>query len=210
MSRFRILDVETIAHPDAHLWVDPVRPDSRLKDPAKIAESIKEKTAERDERLALDIDCNRIVCLGYKDTDGDDPIVDICQDELAEALALTRFWNSYREKDTKLVTFYGLGFDLPVIMRRSLYLGVKYPTLNIDRFRTTHIDICQKLSFNGVMKTHSLKFYCRRFGIETNDPFDGAQVAELVKAGLWDDVAYHCTADIGATHQLALKLGLLS
>lgn len=209
MTRFRIIDVETIGHPDAGQWLDPVKPDARCKKPEAIAASIEEKTAERNERLGLDPDCNRIVCLGYKDTDSGDPIVQVCKDEDMEAAALMDFWASYRGADTKLVTFYGLGFDLPVLMRRSLYLGVKYPPLNVDRYRTPHIDICQKLSFNGVMKTHSLKFYCRRFGIQTNDPFDGAQVAQLVADGRWDDVRDHCIADVGATHQLAIRLGLL-
>ena len=31
-----ILDLETIPHPEAHQWADPVKPDSRLKDPVKI------------------------------------------------------------------------------------------------------------------------------------------------------------------------------
>lgn len=209
MTRFRICDVETIAHPDAKLWLDAAKPDARCKKPEAIAASIAEKTAERDERLALDIDCNRIVCIGYKDTDGGDPIVEICKDEAVEKTALLQFWDSYRAAETKLVTFFGLGFDLPVLMRRSLYLGVKFPPLSIDKYRTQHIDICAKLSFNGVVKPHGLKFYCRRFGIQTNDPFDGSQVAELVAAGRWDDVRDHCTADVGATHQLAIKLGLL-
>jgi len=237
MTRFRICDVETLAHERASEWLEPmgpdpkllepIEPDSRLKDPVKveanladverrrlarvgeIEASILERAAERDERLALDVDCNRIVCLGYKDLDGGDPTVDICKDEDAEAAALDKFWFSHSQYYTRLVTFYGLSFDLPVLMRRSLYLGVKYPTLNIDRYRTNHIDICQKLSFNGALKPRSLKFYCKRFGIQTGDPFDGADVAQMVKEGRWDDIAAHCIADIGATHAIAERLGLL-
>ena len=47
MTKWRILDLETAAHPDAHQWVDPVmadaklfepiEPNSRLVDPVKVA-----------------------------------------------------------------------------------------------------------------------------------------------------------------------------
>lgn len=254
LIRFRVTDIETVGHERASEWLDPVGcdpallepilPDSRLKDPVKVAANLEEvarriaarpaeieasilaRTAERDERLALDLDCNRIVCLGWVDVGAGDPVVELCHDEAEEKEALRRFWQSWSEMqqrlareqgnmhphdryEASLVTFFGLNFDMPCLMRRSLYLGVKYPTLNVDRYRTNHIDIFQKLSFNGAVKPRSLKFYCKRFGIQTGDPFDGGDVAQMVKEGHWEDIASHCIADIGATHALAERLGLL-
>ena len=65
--RHLILDIETIAHPDAGPWVEPVVAAANLKDPVKIAASIAERTAERDDKLGLDPDCCRIVALGFVD-----------------------------------------------------------------------------------------------------------------------------------------------
>jgi uncharacterized protein YprB with RNaseH-like and TPR domain len=208
--RYRVLDIETIAHPDAGQWLEPVEPDARLKDPVKREESIREKTAARDEKLALDPDCCRIVALGYVDVGSNDPTVYVMKDEAEERAQLTAFWASYRQHETKLVTFYGHSFDVPVMMRRSLYLGVKYPPINLDRFRTPHLDVHHILTERGALKSaHSLKFYQKRLGLPTLDKVDGADIAKLVAAGDWQAVHDHCLSDVGLTHALANKLGLI-
>lgn len=211
--KFIICDVETIAHEDAASWQEPIKPAANLKDPAKVAASIAERTAERDEKLGLDPDCNRIVALGYVVVGSNDPVCLICRDEAAEAAALTQFWAEYAapvgQQETRLVTYFGHGFDAPVLMRRSLLLSVKYPALNIDRYRSPHLDLCHILSFNGALKPKSLKFYAKRFGLTTLDKVDGADVAKLAAAGDWDAIRDHCLSDIGLTHALANRLGLL-
>jgi len=209
MATYCILDVETCPHPDAHQWVEPVAPDSRLRDPEKIAASIAEKTAERDQRLGLDPDCNRIVALGYHYVGGPDPVCDLARDEDEERQALIRFWQSGRASQLRYVTFNGLKFDLPVLMRRSMYLDVPAPTLYLDRYRTEHLDLWQKLSFNGTIPAHSLAFYAKRLGFTTLDKVDGSQIAQLVAEGRWDEIRDHCLSDIGLTHALANRLGLL-
>ena len=209
MNQYLICDVETVPHPDAHQWVDPVAPDSRLKDPEKIAASIKEKTAERDERLGLDIDCNRIVALGFHLVGHADPECYLMRDEFEERHHLILFWNLYHQHYTKLVTFNGFKFDLPVLMRRSMYLDVPHPELNLDRYRSPHIDLWQRLSYNGAISAHSLKFYAKRMGFTTLDKVDGSQIAQLVKEERWPEIEAHCLSDIGLTHALANRLGLL-
>jgi predicted PolB exonuclease-like 3'-5' exonuclease len=207
--KYRIVDLETIAHPDAGNWLEPVEPDARLVDPVKIKASIESKTADRNEKLGLDPDCCRMVALGYVDVGTGDPVVDLCHDEDQETDVLRRFWASYRQHETTLVTFYGFLFDLPVLMRRSLYLGVPYPPLSIDKYRSKHIDVWQKLSWNGAIKAHGLAFYAKRFGIGTLDKVDGADVARLWAAGQYEVVRDHCLSDVGLTHALANKLKLL-
>lgn len=211
MPRFIVIDLETAAHPDAANWLEPVQPDSRLKDPAKKAASIAEKTAERDEKLGLDPDLCRIVALGYHVVGGADPVIDLCRDEAEEKIALGRFWQVYRAYgNTKLVTFYGRQFDLPVLMRRSFYLGVDYSPLNLDRYRSTHVDIWDALTFNGALRTaRGLQFYAKRLGLPMLDKVDGADVAGLVAAGEWEAVSAHCLSDIGYTHAIAERMGLL-
>jgi len=210
--RYLILDLESLPHPDAHQWLAPVLPAANLKDPAKIAASIEERTAERDDKLGLDPDCCVIAALGYHVVGNAEPFCDVTMGlEKNEGDALEHLARELRkDASTKIVTFYGRQFDLPVLMRRAMYLGVPFPKLNIDRWKSPHIDVWDELTFNGALRTaHSLKFYCRRLGIDTKDPVDGAQVSELARAGRWDEIRDHCIADIGATHALANRLGLL-
>jgi len=205
-----ILDIETVPHPDAHKWAEPVKPDSRLKDPEKIAESIKEKTAERNERFGLDPDCNRIVALGFHFVGHAEPEVFLMRDEFEERHHLIEFWKRFTAKHgCRIVSFNGVKFDLPVLMRRSMYLDVDYPELNLDRYRTPHIDLWQRLSHNGVIHAHGLKFYAKRMGFTTLDKVDGDQIAQLAKEEKWADIEAHCLSDVGLTHALANRLGLL-
>lgn len=209
--RYRILDLETVGLPEAEQWLDPVTPDARCTKPESIAKSIAEKTAERAQKFGLDPDTNRIVALGWHDVGYGDPRVMLCLDEADEIVALTLFWSTYREQYTKLVTFNGLRFDLPVLIMRSLYLDVDAPELTIaPAWKSPHIDLWQKLSLNGARKdVHSLAFYSRRFGIGTLDKVNGADIDKLVAEGKWSDVEAHCLSDLGLTHALANRLKLL-
>lgn len=211
MIRYRILDLETIPHPEAHKWADPVKADSRLKDPEKIKADIEEKTAKQADEFGLDPDCCRIVALGLHDVGYGDPTVYLCSNELEEREQLKSFWATYDKHYTKLVTFNGLKFDLPVLVMRSLYLQVEHPEIVIaPAWKATHIDLYQKLSLDGARKdVHSLAFYARRLGIGTLDKVKGNQIAQLVKDGAWDQVEAHCLSDVGLTHALANRLGLL-
>lgn len=219
--RYIVLDIETIGHPDAAQWLEPLpaaEAPSNYKDEAKIAEYIKKANAEaaakRDDKLGLDPDCCVTCAVGWHVVGGGDPTVDVCQNEAQEAEALKRLADAYAapngQQETRIVTFYGRQFDLPVLMRRAMYLGVKFPAWSLDRYRSPHIDVWDALTYQGALRTaHSLQFYCKRLGIATGDPFNGAQVSQLAKEGRWDDIKAHCIADIGATHALANKLGLL-
>jgi DNA polymerase elongation subunit (family B) len=212
--RYLILDIETLPHPDANQWLEPVTAAANLKDPVKVAASIAERQAERDDKLGLDPDCCVACAIGWHVVGGDDPTVIVCQNEYQEVGALRELADAYAapqgQQETRIVTFYGRQFDLPVLMRRAMYLGVKFPALNLDRYRSPHIDVWDALTYNGALRTaHSLKFYCKRLGIQTGDMFDGSQVAQLAKEGRWDDIKTHCIADLGATHALANRLGLL-
>lgn len=212
--RYLILDIETLPHPDASQWLEPVKPAANLKDPVKVAASIAERTAERDDKLGLDPDCCQCCAIGWYVVGTDEPKVVIAKNEAEEAGALRELADAYAapvgQQETRIVTFYGRQFDLPVVMRRAMYLGVKFPALNLDRYRSPHIDVWDALTYGGALRTaHSLSFYAKRMGFTTLDKVDGGDVAALAKAGNWDAIREHCLSDVGLTHAVANKLGLL-
>lgn len=211
--RYLILDLESLPHPDAGQWLAPVKAPSNYKKAEAIDAFIKEATIERDEKLGLDPDCCVIAALGYHVVGHGDPFCDVTfGDEKHEGDALEHFaWEFNKApQDTKIVTFYGRQFDLPVLMRRAMYLGIPFPKINLDRWKSPHIDVWDALTYGGALRTaHSLAFYAKRFGFTTLDKVDGADVAKLAKAGEWDAIRNHCLSDVGLTHAVANKLGLL-
>jgi predicted PolB exonuclease-like 3'-5' exonuclease len=212
--RYLILDIETLPHPDANQWLEPVTAAANLKDPVKIAASLAERQAERDDKLGLDPDCCQICAVGWHVVGGEDPTCLVARNEEEEALAIRLLADAYAapqgQQETRIVTFYGRQFDLPVLMRRAMYLGVKFPALSLDRYRSPHIDVWDALTYNGALRTaHSLKFYAKRMGFTTLDKVDGGDVRTLAAAGNWDAIREHCLSDVGLCHAVANKLGLL-
>lgn len=203
-----ILDVETYGLAEAADFLEPPTAPSNYKDETKIAAYIEKAKAESLARCALDVDLCRIVCAGWV-ADGDGVRVAVAKDAHQECDLLRTLW-SLIGAHAQIVGFNVLGFDLPVLIRRSQYLGVETVGLSLDRYRTPHLDLMEFLSFNGKLKYRSLDFYCRRFGIDVVDDHNGKDIDALVKAGDWDAVAAHCRADLTKTRRLAERLGVLS
>lgn len=203
-----VFDIETAPLGDAASYMEPAEPPANYKDPIKIQAYIAEKNAENLDRCGLDVDLCRVVAIGYQ-VEGDDPqslLVGI--DCPTEADLLRAFW--LRVADRHLVGFNCLAFDLPVLLRRSQYLGVPTPSIQIDRFKhPTVTDLATVLSFNGAIRMRSLSFYAKRFGISCDpDQLTGVDIAQAVKDGDWAGIEGHVKADVQKTAALASKLGL--
>jgi predicted PolB exonuclease-like 3'-5' exonuclease len=234
-----VCDIETAPLEDVEQYLDPPSPleppdlaaitaSKNLVDPAKILADIEKrqklamaeyavaqfqqaaKWQETIDSCALHPDLGRIVCLGWTMLGDPKPRTITCKDATDERFALVQFWRDYTTAtNPQLVTYNGLSFDLPYLQRRSLYLGVRFPPLNLDRFRTPHLDLMQHLSFNGVLTRRSLKFYLNRFNIPNEDSTTGREIGAMVKAGDWAGVSAHCAADVMGTRALAQRLGLI-
>jgi hypothetical protein len=203
-----VCDLETVASPDAASFLDPVRPPANYRDEAKIAAYVKEKFAERVENAGLEADLAEIVAVGWLQEETDIPPLVVTRHDMDEVELLRGLWRVVGQR--AIVGFNCLSFDLPVAIRRSQLLGVAYPNLNLDRYRSPHVDLLERLSFNGKLTYRSLNFYKRRFNLGLpDDPHSGADIAALVAAGDWAAVASHCRSDVEATAALARRLGWL-
>src|SRR5262245_43353423 len=123
-----IVDVETVAIPDASEYLESATAPSNYKDATKIATYIADKNAERLANASLDIDLCRLVAIGYMVERHDlEPRVIVCPDEHAERRALEELWNLIAiagNATRPIVGFNSFSFDLPLLMRRSLYLDL--------------------------------------------------------------------------------------
>jgi predicted PolB exonuclease-like 3'-5' exonuclease len=200
-----VFDVETAPLEDVASYMGevPIEAPANYKDPVKIAAYVAAARAEQLDRCALDVDLCRIVAIGWwRECDRDVTL----HVNLEERTMLNAFWN--HAEDSHLVGFNCLGFDLPVLLRRSLYLGVETPRVQIDRFKHPKVtDLMDELSYAGKLKARGLAFYCKRFGIDVPDGVQGAQIGALVAAGEWEQVKSHCLADVQRTAFLAARLG---
>lgn len=209
-TRKLIVDIETAPLPDAAEYLEPATAPSNYKDPLKIAEYIAQKNAENLATAGLDVDLCGIVAVGFQ-WEGQEPI-GLTREDCDEVDLIKTLWQmvTLRGVDRHLVGFNCLAFDLPVLMRRSQYLGIPYPTIQIDRFKHPQVtDLMQVLSFNGAVKFRSLDFYAKRFRIPMYDPLTGLDIMQAVIDSRWMDIKAHVTADVAKTAAIAARLGLV-
>lgn len=216
MSRYLVLDLETVGIDNAADFIqkDDIEAPSNYKNPQAIAAYQEREFAKRVEAAALDLDLARICAVGLM-ADGAGPQVLLAKNEQQERDVLVHVAGLVGgESAHQLITFNGLKYDMPLLMRRARYLGVSFPRLSVDRFRSSHVDLYNELTLNGSVKAHSLRWYMRRndwTDLLSADPLaeGGASVAAAVAEGRWDDVAAHCRVDVEASYRLAAWLGYL-
>lgn len=219
-----VFDCETAPLEDVRQYVDP--PDlSAITAPrnykkqdaidAYIADEREKQRADYEttlaEKSALDYNTARIICLGtlIEDTEA----VQIIRDEASERETLKWFWAT--QQGRKLIGFRIRDFDLPMLIQRSRYLGVRPDDIDLGRYSRAGrvIDLFDLLTFQDSQRTFAMRrtlhAFCRRFGIPVTDETKGADIASFVKAEQWGEIAAHCGSDIRLTKALAERLGVL-
>ena len=201
-----ILDIETAPLVDAEQYLEEPTPPANYKNPDTIAAWVTQAKAEALQKCGLDVDLCRIVAIGLV-AKGDIGVIYRCETgEAEEAAALTQFWSYF--KAYQFVGYNINGFDLPVLLRRSLYLGVKAPSIQIDKYRHPQIiDLMLTLSNNGALKFRGLEFYAKRMNLPL-PVGSGSDVAGWVQAGQWAEVEAHLRGDLATTAALASRLGV--
>lgn len=207
-----ILDLETAAQSDLPYSEADHTPPSNYG-PEAVAKWHEKNKATIAKAAALNPRTGRIVAIGlYNDLEPEPALREVCHiagGDASEADIITAALRDIRA-NAPLVTFNGLGFDLPYLHVRAAILGVKIPYpvgQMMKRYTTTHhIDLQAVLSNWGrPEKGDSLHGWCRAFGIEVTDDTKGADIAALVEAGDYDGVAAHCLSDIRLTAALYQK-----
>jgi len=206
-----VFDIETTSIKDAEEYVEPVQPPANYKDELKIAQWVAEKRAERIRKAALDPDLARCVCISLDSAAG--KVTGSAHDEHAERGLLETFWANVGSgpEQAILIGFGILTYDLRVLLRRSLYLEVKAPPIQMDRYRHPGvIDLMELLSYQGGETYHSLNFYVRRFGLGPFEPdITGESVSSCIAVGDWKTVEEHCAMDVAKCRALAERIGVL-
>lgn len=208
-----VVDLEAVAIEGAAALVEPVSAPSNWKDPEKIEAHVAKKTAAQIDEAALYPWTARVIALGWCEQGDEVAQVRVCNSDGTERDMLAEFWSRVWDQRTNsvtpLVTFNGRSYDLPLLMVRSRLLGIPYPALNVDRYRSPHPDLIRILTFDGVLDYRSLTWFAKRFGLNTDDAFSGKEIAQLHADGNWDAITKHCESDVLLTRQLAERVGLM-
>jgi hypothetical protein len=208
-----VADIETGVISGAGEYVETItEAPKNYKDPDKIAEYLAKANSEQLTKAALDVDLCRVVAIGFWLNDGKGIRAATADSEQAEAMMLTAFWTAMRGP-FGLRTIVGhniLDFDLPALQRRSLYLGIQTPRISLDRYRHPNVvDTMQELSYNGKLRYRSLNFFCKRFGIQVDDPVVGSEIPALIAMKDWDAIKGHVRADVEKAKALAERIGII-
>jgi DNA polymerase elongation subunit (family B) len=192
-----VLDIETI--PDAELYA-PAQPSpgtERTFPPIFACKPVVIGVMWLDENLV----CKKTGTIGEGKDEGG---------MLADFAEFMAKW------EPTIVTWTGRGFDLPVLMLRSLRYGVSAPWYYRKRdyrYRYStdgHLDLCDELADHGATRMTSLHGAARLIGLPGKDGVDGSQVEAMYRTGQIEALRGYCLSDVAQTAFLFLRYRLLS
>jgi DNA polymerase elongation subunit (family B) len=127
-----------------------------------------------------------------------------------ERRILEGFWDVLRaRRDWRFVTYNGLAFDLPFLLRRSIYLGVAPTTgLPMRPFALdAHFDVMRALSNWERADAVRLDVVATLLGLAKSPPgMDGSKVHELWQAGRIDEIEAYCLGDVRLVYDVFLRI----
>lgn len=207
MGAFLVLDIETAPIENVDAFLGSIQAPANYTKPESIAKYIEEKTAEERDKAALDPDLCRVVCIAFQ-LQGESVVHgDVAKTEAEEKQLLERWWAFVRKASNPIkVTYAGFniaGFDLPVLLRRSQFLGVKNtPHIRLGRYAYQMPDVWDLQNYltmdrHEKFRLRSKDWWIRRLGLAgAEDANTGANVPMLVATGNWDAVLHHCKQDV--------------
>jgi hypothetical protein len=127
-----------------------------------------------------------------------------------ERAILEAFWDTVRGgRDWRWVTYNGLAFDLPFLLRRSIYLGVA-PTTGLPTrpfAPDSHFDVMRMLANWERTEAVRLDIVAELLGLSKSPAgMEGSQVLGLWRAGRIDEIAAYCLGDVRLTYDVFLRV----
>jgi DNA polymerase elongation subunit (family B) len=164
--------------------------------------------------MALRPEFGRVICIGMgHDGRGRGELetkaltARVVEDERA---ILEAFWEVVRTgRDWRFVTYNGLAFDLPYLIRRSIYAGVP-PSAGLPLrpyAPDSHFDVMRILSNWERADAVRLDVVAELLGLQKWPPgMEGSQVLGLWRAGRIDDIEAYCLGDVRLAYEIFLRV----
>jgi DNA polymerase elongation subunit (family B) len=127
-----------------------------------------------------------------------------------ERRILEGFWEVVRSaREWRFVTYNGLAFDLPYLIRRSIYGGAA-PSAGLPLrpySPDTHFDVMRVLSNWERADAVRLDVIAALLGLEKWPPgMEGSQVLGLWRAGRFEDIEAYCLGDVRLAYEIFLRV----
>lgn len=123
---------------------------------------------------------------------------------------LESFWDVVKaRRDWCFITYNGLAFDLPFLLRRSIYLGLTPTTgLPLRPFALdSHFDVMRVLSNWERGDAVRLDIVAELLGLSKSPPgMDGSQVLGLWRAGRVEEIEAYCLGDVRLVYEIFLRI----
>ena len=151
-----------------------------------------------------------IVCIGlHKVTNSEEGSIALIGSEIE---ILKSFWRNLDGWKGTFISFNGLDFDVPFIIKRSMHLGI-LPTnndfLDLKRFsRWPHFDVKAVIGDFDKFATGNLDLICDFVGVDSPKHGDikADGVEDAFYAGKINLIAEYCLRDVVATYQVYEKI----
>lgn len=148
-----------------------------------------------------------IVCIGlFYPLNGQS----IALTNVSEKAILESFWDQLKKYSGIFISFNGVRFDVPFILKRSLHHGVKPSNMTFlqhTKYNTypPHYDVMLQMGRENI---YSLKEACDFFGVPSSKEGEvkAESVAQAYKEGRINEIAEYCLRDLNSTYLLYDKL----
>ena len=165
-----------------------------------------------ERHMALRPEFGHVICIGMGHDDRGELETKALTARVVEdeRRILEEFWGMVRSaRDWRFVTYNGLAFDLPYLIRRSIYAGVPSTTgLPLRLYAPDrHFDVMRVLSNWERSDAVRLDVVAELLGLRKWPPgMEGSQVLGLWRAGRVDDIEAYCLGDVRLAYEIFLRV----